>query len=105
MTVNTDDRYPDFQSTVKKAKDIIAQMESSMAMDGKIPPVVWIFRAKNFTGMRDVQQVEVAPTSSGDVPKNANDIVAALPDVPENAEIEEKTPIVMDSSSENIDKE
>lgn len=94
----------DFLPIIKNAKDIIAQMESSMAMDGKIPPVVWIFRAKNFTGMRDVQQVEVAPTSSGDVPKNSNDIVAALPEIPENAEIEEKTPIIMDSSSKDVDK-
>ena len=62
-------------------------------------------------GMKDVQQVEVAPTSSGDVPKNANDIVAALPDVPENVEIkslelntEDKVPIVMDLTSDKIDE-
>lgn len=53
--------------------------------------------------MKDVQQVEVSPTSSGDVPKNSGDLVAALPDIPENAEIEEKTPIIIDSSSE-LDK-
>ena len=75
-----------------------------MAMDGKIPSVVWIFRAKNFSGMKDVQQVEVAPTSSGDVPKNSGDLVAALPEIPKNAEIEEKTPIIMESSSEKLDK-
>lgn len=98
------DGYAEYLPIVKNAKDIIAQMESSMAMDGKIPPVVWIFRAKNFTGMRDVQQVEVAPTSSGDVPKNSGDLVAALPEIPDNAEIEEKTPIIMDSSSKDIDK-
>ena len=56
-------------------------------------------------GMKDVQQVEVAPSSSGDVPKNSGDLVAALPEIPKNAEIEEKTPIVMDSSSKGIDKE
>lgn len=55
-------------------------------------------------GMKDVQQVEVAPTSSGDVPKNSSDLVAALPEIPKNAEIEEKTPIIMESSSEEIDK-
>lgn len=37
-------------------------------------------------GMKDVQQVEVAPTASGDVP-NEN-IVATLPDAPENEVIE-----------------
>lgn len=55
-------------------------------------------------GMKDVQQVEVSPTSSGDVPKNSGDLVAALPEIPENAEIKEKIPIIMDSSSE-LDKE
>lgn len=76
-----------------------------MAMDGKMPPVVWIFRAKNFAGMKDVQQVEVAPTSSGDVPKNSGDLVAALPDIPKNAEISERPPIIIEKKvEETIDK-
>lgn len=54
--------------------------------------------------MKDVQQVEVAPTSSGDVPKNSNDLVAALPEIPDNAQIEEKTPIVMEKLKEEVDK-
>jgi len=63
-------------------------MESNLARDGKIPPSLWIFRAKNYLGMKDVQQVEVTPTNSGDVPNNTDEIVAALPDTPENAVIE-----------------
>ena len=35
-------------------------------------------------GMRDVQQVEVAPTISGDVPNSSEDIVNALPDIPDS---------------------
>lgn len=50
--------------------------------------------------MKDVQQVEVAPTSSGDVPKNSGDIVAALPEIPDNAEVDTKTPIVMQELKE-----
>lgn len=38
--------------------------------------------------MKDVQQVEVAPAASGDVPGNAGDIVATLPEAPENEVIE-----------------
>lgn len=93
-----------FSPIIKNAKDVIAQMESAMAIDGKMPSVVWIFRSKNYQGMKDVQEVQVAPTSSGDVPKNSNDLVAALPDIPENAIVENKTPIIMESSSESIDK-
>lgn len=55
-----------------------------MARDGKIPPSLWIFRAKNYLNMKDVQQVEVAPTISGDVPNSSEDIVNALPDIPDS---------------------
>lgn len=58
------------------------------------------FVLRTICGMKDVQQVEVAPTSAGDVPKNSGDIVAALPEIPKNAEIEEKTPIAMDLPNE-----
>ena len=34
--------------------------------------------------MKDVQQVEVAPTISGDVPNSSEDIVNALPDIPDS---------------------
>ena len=38
--------------------------------------------------MKDVQQVEVAPTASGDVPNNGQDIVATLPEAPEDSVVE-----------------
>lgn len=79
-------------------------MDSILAREGKIPAPLWIFRAKNYMGMKDVQQVEVAPTSSGDVPKNSGDLVAALPEIPDNAEITNKTPIIMEKN-ENFDNE
>jgi len=40
--------YKQYSQVIKKAKDTIAFMESSMANDGKIPSAVWIFRAKNY---------------------------------------------------------
>lgn len=40
--------------------------------------------------MKDVQQVEVAPTASGDIPNNADDMVATLPDAPDVIEIDSK---------------
>ena len=92
--------YKEYSQVIKKAKEQIAMIESILARDGKIPPVLWIFRAKNYLKMKDVQQVEVSPTSSGDVPKNSSDLVAALPDIPENAEIKDKTSIIMDSFSD-----
>jgi len=43
---------------------------------------------KTTCGMKDVQQVEVAPTASGDVPNNGGDILATLPEAPEDSVIE-----------------
>lgn len=48
MQAGNYDRYAEFLPIIKNAKDLIAQMEGSMATDGKMPSVVWIFRAKNF---------------------------------------------------------
>lgn len=46
---------------VKKAKSFLATFESEMVTEGKINPVVYIFRAKNFFGMKDVQDYILTP--------------------------------------------
>ena len=46
---------------IKKAKDLIATSESVMVSEGKINPVVYIFRAKNYFGMKDQQDIVVKP--------------------------------------------
>ena len=46
---------------IKKAKEFIAAFESEMVTEGKINPVVYIFRAKNFFGMKDQQDVVLKP--------------------------------------------
>lgn len=49
--------------TIKKAKSFLATFESEMVTEGKINPVVYIFRAKNFFGMKDVQDYILTPNS------------------------------------------
>ena len=46
---------------IKKAKEFIASFESEMVTEGKINPVVYIFRAKNYFGMKDQQDVVLKP--------------------------------------------
>ena len=46
---------------IKKAKEFIASFESAMVTEGKINPVVYIFRAKNYFGMKDQQDIVVKP--------------------------------------------
>lgn len=54
---------------IKKGKEFIATFESEMVSEGKINPVVYIFRAKNFFGMKDVQDVVLTPNNPlGDTP-------------------------------------
>lgn len=82
------DGYAQYSAIIKNAKEQVAMIESAMVRDGKIPPTLWIFRAKNYLNMKDVQQVEVTPTASGDVPNNGGDILATLPEAPEDSVIE-----------------
>lgn len=54
---------------IKKAKEFIGGFESEMVTEGKINPVVYIFRAKNYFGMKDQQEVVLTPNQPlGDVP-------------------------------------
>lgn len=46
---------------IKKAKNFLATFESEMVTEGKINPIVYIFRAKNFFGMKDVQDYILTP--------------------------------------------
>lgn len=54
---------------IKKAKEFIATFESEMVTEGKINPVVYIFRAKNYFGMKDTQDLILTPNNPlGDQP-------------------------------------
>ena len=48
---------------IKTAKQIIAAMDAKLAAEGKIPQVVYIFRAKNFYGMKDQQEMVLTPNA------------------------------------------
>ena len=52
---------PSRSAIIKKAKEIMAGMDAKLVAEGKIPQVVYIFRAKNYYGMRDQQDVVVTP--------------------------------------------
>lgn len=48
---------------IKKAKDAIATYDAEMVTSGKMNPVPYIFRAKNYYGMRDQTDVVVTPNN------------------------------------------
>lgn len=47
---------------VQKAKQILSELDAQLVQNGKIPQVVYIFRAKNFHGMQDAVKVEHVST-------------------------------------------
>lgn len=64
---------------IKKAKDFIATLEAELARDGEINSTVYIFRAKNYFGMSDKQEIEVKPVIGNDIPENTEDIINSIP--------------------------
>lgn len=54
---------------IKKAKEILAGIDAKLVSQGKIPQITYIFRAKNFFGMKDTQDVVLTPHNPlGDAP-------------------------------------
>lgn len=46
---------------IKKAKEFISSYDAYMVSDGKLNPVTWIFRAKNYYGMKDQTDITIEP--------------------------------------------
>ena len=51
-----------------------------MVHQGKIPAPVYIFRSKNYYGMKDVQEVKVEANQNSQIPENAEEIIDKLPE-------------------------
>lgn len=48
---------------IKKAKEILAALDAELVSSGKIPQITYIFRSKNFFGMKDQQEVVLTPNN------------------------------------------
>jgi hypothetical protein len=73
---------------VKKAKDFIANYDAILAASNKINAAVYCFRSKNFYGMKDVQEIQAVGVNQGDIPNDSENMVATLPEAPEQEPIE-----------------
>ena len=73
---------PATSDILKKAKNLIASMDAELAQEGKIQPVVYMFRAKNYYGMKDQQDVVVTPNQAGGFQDRAT-IEAKYAELPE----------------------
>jgi transcriptional regulator with XRE-family HTH domain len=67
---------------IKKAKESIAAYDADMVAKGKLNPVPYIFRAKNYYGMKDNQDITITPNNPiTDV--NPADIVQKYDELPD----------------------
>ena len=65
---------------IKKAKQILAAIDADLVSAGKIPQVVYIFRAKNFFGMSDQQEITINAQGNNEQDLSAEDIKKLLDD-------------------------
>lgn len=54
---------PSRQAMIKQAKEMLAAMDAELVNKNKIPQVTYIFRAKNYFGMKDQTDVIVTPNN------------------------------------------
>lgn len=59
------EKKPEYSDTIKRLKDWIHYKKKQLAMNGKIPPAIYIFDAKNNAGYVDKQEVD--QKTSGEV--------------------------------------
>ena len=74
---------PATKDIIKQAKQILASIDAELAQEGKTQPVVYMFRAKNFYGMRDQQDVVLTPNTGGLETADKATIEAKYAELPE----------------------
>ena len=74
---------PHTKDIIKQAKQILASIDAELAQEGKTQPVVYMFRAKNFYGMRDQQDVVLTPNTGGLEAADKATIEAKYAELPE----------------------
>ena len=74
---------PATKDIIKQAKQILASIDAELAQEGKTQPVVYMFRAKNFYGMRDQQEVVVTPNTGSIDAADVKTIEAKYAELPE----------------------
>jgi transcriptional regulator with XRE-family HTH domain len=61
---------------IKKAKDVLKTFDAKLVISGKLNFLAYCFRAKNYYGMVDKQEMVVTPNVNNDSDYNADDIRA-----------------------------
>lgn len=54
---------PARRTLIKRAKELIAAYDANLVAEGKLNPVTYIFRSKNYYGMKDQQEHVITPNN------------------------------------------
>jgi hypothetical protein len=73
---------------IKKAIEILHGMDMVLTQSGKINPVAYIWKAKNWYGERDVQEIVVTPSGDRTVPLTPDEIARNLPEPMESIDVD-----------------
>lgn len=68
---------------VKNAKNIIAAIDGTLAADNETNASVYKFRAQNYYGMTEKQEMVITPNVDNQVPENVDEIINAIPKLKE----------------------
>lgn len=74
----------DTADILKKAKNLIASLDAELAQEGKIQPVVYLFRAKNYYNMRDQQEMVLTPNNRLNDYQDESTIKRKYAELPDN---------------------
>lgn len=74
---------PQTKDIMKAAMQLIAASDADLANEGKIQPVVYLFRAKNYYGMSDQQEVVITPNNPLGDAQDARTIEAKYSELPD----------------------
>ena len=72
---------PVSSDVIKKAKGVIAAFDANLVIAGRMNPVAYIFRAKNYYGMKDQQDLVLTPNTQTEIP--AHQLIADAEDLPD----------------------
>ena len=82
QTVNEWEHGSDTRADIiKKAKEFIASYDAAMAVSGKLNPVLYFFRAKNYYGMKDQTDITIEPRQ-GITDQDAETVAAKYAELP-----------------------
>ena len=70
------------QEIILRAKDMLATMDADLLLEGKVNPVAYIFRAKNFYGMKDKVDYNIETEGGVKAEQSVESLAKRYKDVP-----------------------